>query len=342
MPITVPALSWRTLTPAINQIPRAPRFLQDMIFKTRNANASEYVDVDVVVGGRKILPFISNYAGGTIIDKMTGQMRSVKCPRLRPKKQLDAAELLLQRAAGQTIYANGGSVAASRDAKIGNELADIKNRVDMTVEYMCAMALTGGYTVTQDDYTFTIDFNMPSANKPVLTTGYGWNQSETTVDIMGDIDDFAQIIKNATGLTPDIAICGAAVVKALRGNTAVNTLLDNRRVMAGDVSWDSNSDYIGTLNGIKLFKAGQQYQTTAGVDADFIDDNKFVLLSTQARFTIEFGLILDLDAGSQIVGEYFAKTWLEKDPSALWMLAESRPLPIPWQPDAIVYADVIV
>lgn len=341
MPVTIPALSWRTLTPAINQIPRAPRFLQDVVFKTRNPNASEYVDVDVVVGGRKILPFVSNSAAGTIIDKMTGQMRSVKCPRLRPKKQLDAADLLLQRAAGRMMYANGSDVTASRDAKIGRELADIKNRVDMTVEYMCAMALTGGYTVTQDDLTFTIDFGMPAANKPVLTSGHGWNESGG--DIMGDIDTFAQIIKNATGLAPDIALCGSAVVAAIRNNDAVAALLDNRRVMTGDLTWDTNSDYVGVLNGIKLYKApGQQYQTTAGVDADFIDDNKFVLLSSQARFTIEFGLILDLDAGSQIVGEYFSKTWMEHDPSALWMLAEARPLPIPWQPDAVVYADVIV
>lgn len=340
MPITIPAFSWRTLTPAINQIPRAPRLLQDLVFKTRRANASEYVDVDVVVGGRNILPFVSNHAGGTIVDKLTGKMRSVKCPRLRPKKQLEAAELLLQRGAGQVMYANGSNVTSARDAKIGQELNDLKNRVDMTVEYMCAMALTGGYTVTSDGYTFTIDFGMPAANKPVLTSGYGWN--ETGGKIMDDIDTFAQIIKNATGLTPDIAICGANVVRAIRGNAAVMALLDNRRNEGGGLTWDTNNDYIGNLNGIKLYKAGQQYQTTAGVDANFIDDNKFVLLSTQARFTIEFGLILDLDAGSQIVGEYFAKTWMEKDPSAMWMLAESRPLPIPWQPDAVVYADVIV
>ncbi|SDP77045.1 major capsid protein [Desulforhopalus singaporensis] len=340
MTITIDAFKWRSMTAAINQLPKTPRLLQDMVFRTRNTNPTETIDVDIIKGGRKILPFVRNDAAGTIIEKLTGEMRSVKAPRLRPKKPFTATELLTQRGPGKIVYANGGDVTAERNRKIGQELADLKNRVDTTIEFMCAQALQGSYSVSNDGYNFSIDFQMPSAHKPVLGSGSGWNESGG--NIMDDIDTWATLIRNATGLAPDIALCGSAVVKALRDNAEVRELLDNRRTNAGTFTWKASNDYIGNLNGIDLYRYGMEYQDLAGADQNFLDANKFVLISTQARFSVEFALILDLDAGAAIQGEYFSKSWLEKDPSVLFMLAESRPLPVPWQPEAIVYADVIV
>lgn len=40
------------------------------------------------------------------------------------------------------------------------------------------------------------------------------------------------------------------------------------------------------------------------------------------------------------MAEYFAKTWEVEDPSVMYMLAESRPLPVLWQPEAVVELDV--
>lgn len=314
--------------------------LQDMVFKTRHTNPTETIDVDVISGGRKILPFVKNSAQGTIIEALSGEMRSVKAPRLRPKKPFTAVQLLTQRGPGKMYYASGGDVNQERNRKIGEELADLRNRVDTTIEFMCAQSLKGSYTVTNDGQTFEIDFGMASANKPVLGSGSGWNESGG--DVMGDIDDWATIIQNATGFAPDMAFCGGNVVKALRSNTEVKAQLDNRRVNAGGMQWDVSNAYIGNLNGIDMYRYGMSYTDLSDTDQNFIDSDAFIMLSSQARFTIEFALILDLDAAAQIQGEYFSKSWLEKDPSVLWMLAESRPLPVPWQPDAVVYADVIV
>ena len=58
---------WRAMTTAINQIKRPSRMLQDLIFGNRNTNESEYIDVDVVIGGRKIAPFVSPIQGGVVI-----------------------------------------------------------------------------------------------------------------------------------------------------------------------------------------------------------------------------------------------------------------------------------
>lgn len=338
--VPFPAFQWRTMTTAINQIPKAPMMLQDLIFKTRNANASEIVDVDVVVGGRKILPFVSNHAAGTIIEKMAGEMRSVRTPRVRVKKPFTAVELLSTRAPGNTFYAGGSDINAAREAKVGMELDDLRNRIDLTIEYMCAQALLGAYSVTNEGHTFSIDFNMPSAHKPVLGSGSGWNESGG--DILGDIDDWTQLISDAVGFGPTIGLCGKNVVKALRGNAIAAALLDKRRVDAGSFIWNANNNYLGPFNGIEMYRYGNSYTDVVGNSSKFIGDNTFVLVAPDARFSVEFGPIMDLDVGANVMSEFFSKSWLKEDPSALWMLAESRPLPVLWQPEAVVYADVIV
>jgi hypothetical protein len=338
--VEFPAFQWRTMTSAINQIPKAPMMLQDLVFKNRNVNPSDVVDVDVMIGGRKILPFVSRHAPGTVVEKMSGEMRSVKTPRIRAKKPFSAVELLTKRSAGTHFYGTGVDINAAREAKVGQELLDLRNRVDITIEFMCAQALTGGYTVTNDGHVFSIDFNMPAAHKPVNGAGTGWN--ETTGDILDDIDTWSQLISDAVGMGPTIGLCGKNVVKAIRDDSKTAALLDNRRTLVGNLEWNANNNFIGDLNGIKLYRNGNTYTDSEGNTSKFIGDDIFVLIAPEARYSIEFGPIMDLDIGANVMSEFFSKSWLEKDPSALWMLAESSPLPVLWQPEAIVYADVIV
>jgi len=331
---------WRAMTATINQIKKPARLLQDLVFKKSNTNASETIDVDVQVGGRNIAPFVSPVEGGIVVDKLGREMRSIKAPRIRIKKAFSAQELFTTRTPGSGFYASSGDISAYRKKKVGQELADLKNRIVNTTEWMCAQALTGTLTVDQENVSFQVNYQLPATHKPTLADPNGWNQ--TGGKIMDDIDEWANLIINAIGVGPDLAVCGKNVVKAIRDNEQVAKLLDNRRVEAGKVGWKATSNYIGNLNGIDLYRYGTEYTDLSGNDQNFIDDNKFILVATGARFSIEYGLILDLEANAQVVSEYFAKSWIEKDPSNLWILAESRPLPVPWQPEAIVYADVIV
>ena len=326
---------WRAMTAAINQMYPAPRMLQDMVFKRAMPTASEYIDVDVKIGGKMLLPFVSSEAGGTVVSKLGRKMLSVKAPRLRPKKPFTATELLTERPAGSAFYgATAGGIQQHRQQKIGEELADLKNRVDWTIEKMCADALTGTMTCNQDDVQFAIDYQMPNANKPTLDTK--WNA--TGADILGDIDTLAEIIIDALGMAPDIAICGKNTAKSIMNDTAVKAEFDNRR-MGGNqsLSWDVGNTYLGNIRGIKHYKYGTKYTDLDGNPQNLIPDDAYFLIWTGARLSIEFGMINDLDAEAKVVAEYFSKSWVQKDPSALWLLAESRPLPVPWQPDAIVY-----
>lgn len=340
MAISFKEFLWRSMTAAINGIKPAPRLLQDIIFKARNSNPSDTIDVDIVVGGKQMVPFVSPVEGGTVVAKAGQSMKSVKTPRLRPKKPFTAQELLLERAPGGTFYASGaGDITAARNQKLVTELDLLRNGIDTTIEYLCGQALTGAVTVTQENLAFQVDYAMPAANKPVNGTGAKWTDS--TGDPLADSQAFTDIIQAATGQGPDVCVMGSSAAAAFLNKVAGSKWFDATHLQAGGFNWKADTAYLGNGLGVDYYRCATQVTDTSGNAVSIVAPDKAIYVNTRARITIEFGLILDLEAGAQVIGEYFAKSWIEKDPSVLWMLAESRPLPVLWQPDAVVYADVV-
>ncbi|MBW2066890.1 MAG: major capsid protein [Deltaproteobacteria bacterium] len=332
---------WRAMTAAINQIKRASKLVKDLIFPDAPPTPSEYIDVDVVIGGRKIAPFVSPVQGGIVVEKMGREMRSIRVPRIRLKKPFTAEELLTTRSPGAGFYATGGSdLQAYRRKKIGQELNDLKNnRIMNTVEWMCCQALTGSLIYEGENISFQIDYQMPSSHKITLTKTDLWSDADNS-DPISNLDDWANLIINALGYGPNLMIIGTNVAKALRKHSEIREILDNRRQNLGQFTWRATSNYIGNLDGIDIFRYGTKYDDLNDAEQNFWNPNYIALVATQARFTTEYAMILDLKANARVVDKYFSKSWEEEDPSNLWILAESRPLPVCWEPEAIVYAKV--
>ncbi|MBU4278180.1 MAG: major capsid protein [Proteobacteria bacterium] len=340
-PLGLGLLAWRALTTAINQIKLPPRLLQQLIFKERNTNPSDTIDVDITVGNQKLVPFVSPIEGGTVVGQLGREQRAVKTPRLRPKKPLPAQALLTERGPGAAIYATGGGdINAWKEKKVGMEAKDLKQRVDRTIEWMCAQALcTGALTVSQDNLAFEVDYRLPVAHKPTLTGDNRWGQS--AADIPANIETWANLILSAYGSGPDLMLLGTGAAEKFLADEKVQAEYDRRHIIVGELRPDFKTEYIGPYKGLDVYKYPFEYTATSGTKTKIVGTDKAVLVNSAARFTIEFGLILDLDAGANVMDEFFAKSWLEKDPSVLWLLAESRPLPVPWEPEAYVAATVL-
>jgi len=340
MALEIPGIDWRVQTRAIEQMPTPPKMLQDLIFKTRTPRPTKYIEVDIIKGGKKLAPFVTDLEGGTIVEGTRHQNRTIKTPRIRPKKILTADDLLGSKTAGQTYYAGGISdIHTARKKKIAMEQQDLKNIILNRIEWMCAQALTGSMSVTQDNISFQVDYLMPSENQIVLTAGDRWSEAGATP--RKDINSFAQMIIDKMGYGPTICICGSDAATALFDRLSEDKWFDARSLHAGDFSWQASSNFLGKAGGIDFYRYGSKFEDDAGTDVSLIPSNKIYLIATQARFSVEFGLITDLDAGAEVMGELFSKSWMEKDPSALNMLAESRPLPVVWQPESIVEVQVV-
>jgi len=338
MPTPVDLFHHRTLTGAINKIQPVPSFLLDRVFRTREQALSDTIDVDITVGGKKLAPFVTPIEEGIVVEKLGRAMQTVTAPRIRIKKNLNAKELLSERPLGGNVYVVGGDINTWKEQKLALELQDIQARIRRTTEWMAAQALKGVLTVNQPNLAFVIDFQLPDAHKPSLTSTERWSDTDDS-DITGDIMDWKQLISAATGYSATFAICGKNVPKYLLDNDKVRKLMDNRNMSVGQLAFE-NSNYIGRLVGVDIYMYDATYTDAAGVAQPYIPDDAFVLVATDGPFRLHYGLIYDLDERIASANPYFAKSWIEKDPSLLWLLAESRPLPVPHWPECIVCATV--
>jgi len=328
----------RTLTPAINQAEAAPSFLLDRVFRTREQALSEEIDVEIIVGGKKLAPFVTPIEEGVVVDKLGRKVQTIKVPRIRVKKNLTAPELLAERPIGGNIYVAAGDINTWREQKIALELQDLKNRILRTTEWMAAQAILGKLTVSQENLAFEIDFQLPSAHKPTLTGTSRWSDTDDC-DIIDDILTWKRLISAATGYSATFAVCGKNVPGYLLASDKVRNLLNTRNLGVGQLAFE-NSNYLGRLAGVDIYTYDKTYTDSSGSAAAYIPDDAFVLIATEGPFRLHHGLIYDLKTNSATAQPFFAKSWQEEDPSVLWFLSESRPLPIPHWPECTVYATV--
>lgn len=336
----LPELDWRVQTRAVEQIKTPPRMLQDLIFRERNPNEADTVEVDVIKGGKKLAPFVTDLEGGQIVKGTTREARVVKTPRIRLKEPMPAKKLLGERGIGQTYYAGGVTdVTTAMRRKVALENRELKNRISTRTEWMCAQALAGLLTVDQENIQFQVDYLIPSEHKITLSGTDLW--SDSAAKPRKQVKTWAQMIIDALGYGPDLMICGTDAAAALDDRIGDDKWFDARALSAGQFNWKATSNYMGNLGGVDVYSYGSSYEDASGADRNLIPPDKIYLIATQARFSIEFGIILDLEAEASVVGEIFAKSWVDKDPSAFWNLQESRPLPVPWEPEAIIEVQVL-
>ncbi|MBD3285799.1 hypothetical protein GF359_04995 [candidate division WOR-3 bacterium] len=331
-------LHWRTLTTAVNEIPAPPSFLVDKVFKTKVQAIAEEIDADVVVGGKRLAPFVSPIEEGAVVSRLGRKVQSIKAPRIRIKKAVPASDLLAVRTAGSALYLGEGGIEGYKNQRMALELADLKRMIVRTTEWMAAQSLQGTLTVSQDNVDFEIDYLLPSEHKPVLTGTDLWTDTDNS-DPISDILTWKRLISGTTGYSADTAIAGKAAVDALLAHTKVREMLNYRNFNVGEISV-GRSNYIGRLAGVDIYEYDASYTDSSDTSHNFIPDTAFIMVASDGPFRIHHALAYDLDNEVAVAQPFFAKSWTDADPSILWLLAESRPLPVPHWPECIVFATV--
>lgn len=328
---------FRYLTEAVEKMPGAPGLLQKVLFKERNCNPTTILQFDEGIFKNKIVPYTTSIQGGTILEHTRRKTNYLEFPKLRPKKKLDANKIL-SRAPGAAPYiASGQTVAQSAERHLAMELQDIRRRMDLTIEKACADVLQGSFTASS---TLSYDFGMPSDHKITLTTTALWTASTSNPN--ADIEAWTKLIKDDSGFAPDIIIMGTSAWLAFIAHDEVKEMLDSRRIDSGLLAPDFAADFKGIYNGLQVYTYGGTFYDADDAAQEIWPVGKVALFSSKARTSIEFGLIEDLDAGiGGVQAEFFSKMWIEKDPSTLWLLGETDPLPVTYVPESIVVATVL-
>lgn len=364
-PEVLRVLDWRTLTDTANLLLPVPRFLNDMLIGTNvRDHATQQIDVDVVVGSRRMAPVVRRGSPYKVVNPDTFRQDSLIPPRIAPMVELRAEELYTTRAAGYQPYNPTGreitNAALQHIADAQRMLADM---IDRTKEFMLAQLLfgkdsdnpvdhtatAGRFSLTDSDgYTVNVDINQPPGNRFALTGLERWIGGDTpnpNAPIYAQLRNWMNLARTATGYTPTMLIGSELAIAALFANTELRAMHDVRRfdtgVFSPKVVPDSatGATYHGRLLNLDIYSYSHQvipFGETASVN--LVNRYKVALVSPLADFRLHRAAIPDVNAG--LVLGRFSKSWTEENPSAMYMSMEERPMPVPHHPGIIVSVQV--
>lgn len=331
---TPAAFTPRALTTAVNLMKPAPTKVLDKVFATKKRQLSDTFTWDVKTGTEGLLPNIRVSAEATIRGGIGRKNVTCKAPRYASKELITAADLNEMRKFGDAVYPE---LLMNR---VAEEQYDMRVDIDLTREFQAVKALSG--QVVDKDGNVLVDYNLPEAHTPTLTSTALWTDEES--DPIGNIRAWRKLIEQNGGpVTGFAAFCGSAAMTALINNVSVRGLL---AFQAGQQIAETGG--IARLAGVaSIEEYFGSYLDSAGTRHDLIPEDVFALVGIGSQVAAElFAPVVDFKAtggvgkGTQ-ADIFFSKMWENEDPSGQWIKVESRPLPVLFQPLCVVWAEVV-
>lgn len=332
----------RTMIEAVRQMKPAKTFIRDLLFKRRIPVETEHVDIDLVKDKRRMAPYVSPVIGGVVMDRMGYTTESFKPPYLKPRR-ITTAEDVLKRQAGENIYS--GRTATERATDIlGNDMGELGNYCTRREEQQCCEALfTGKLVVVGEGVHSEVDFH--HTLKETLVGAAQWD--EPTSDPIGDLDRWIIQVQQASGISPNVCVMAADVLRAFLNNESVQAKMDTTKIKLGviDPQPVNGALYVGTVTslGLDIYRYVEWYldDTDHVTERPMVPDGNVLLASTEASFKMVYGLIVDMKLNQRFQLAQYPRSWVDEDVNARFLEMMSRPLPIPVEVDSWFVADVI-
>lgn len=340
----------RTLVATLEQMYPPKTFLLDTFFKEVLTFTSRYVDIDIEKGKRKLAAFVRPTSQGKFVEKRGWTTKSIEAPYIKEKTNITAVDILT-RQIGQTIYMGGKSPAQRAEEELAKNLDYLRERIVRREEWMAASLLQTGKIVLDGEYDgVEIDFGIDPTH--LFTTTTDWD--DTASDPIKDLRDWCETISKDSGLNPMVVIMGTDAVNAFINNEKVQKLLDLLKLNMGEIKpadLPNGSSFYGTLAvggaTVDIYSYNEWYTDENGDLQPMLDPSKVILGNPNARTSRSYGAIQDVESDGQgqtannYSTQYFAKSWIEKDPSARILLVQSAPVVCMHQVDAFGCAKVV-
>jgi hypothetical protein len=316
----------RLLTGVINLRP-VRHALFASLFRPQTPKPVENFELQTSLRGAVSLPSITNHAPGTLLGGETLNVTTVKAPRFRPKRVFQAADMLKTQK-GHTPY--DPSVNPVERA-IAEDMDAHRTDIDRMVEIMCAQAAVEGtidlYDVLEGTAvkTYSVDFKRPASHNVVLSGDALWTSSASS--LITCVENAGSLIQEDTGgLAPTDLILGRDCLIPFLRHQDVKDNLDNRRIEIGQIAPRVLAKFKGTWNGLSIWYDASTYVDMTGESRYYLNPRCALLLARDAESVIEYGLPVDIKCSGPTA--IFAKSFEQEDPSGVFTIAESRPLPI--------------
>ncbi len=321
----------RVISASVNKIKPVKTTVLDKVFGKKKQELSDRFAFDIKSSSERILKNIKVTESAQVTDKAGRKTVTCEAPRFAEKRLISAADLNAMRGFGDA------SAPELLKSRIADEQMDMRTSVDRTREFMAVKALTG--QVVDESGAVIVDYGFVSAQKPVLTSTAKWDDAG---DPMKNIRAWKKVISDEVTVDRFYAFCGSKAMDALLGNPKA---LEFLKYTIGNQL--ANEGRITNFGGLEIEEYFGTYKDASGNRQPLIPEGAFIIVGVGADIAAElFAPVVDLEAGGgvgsgNIADMFFSKAWDEKDPSGKWIKVEARPLPVLFQPGAVVYATVV-
>ncbi|MDA3808278.1 MAG: major capsid protein [Thiomicrorhabdus sp.] len=341
MPITMQDTS--TLVAVQNNIKPIGSYWLDLLFPSVQTFDTEFIDFDIVEGGRRLAPFVSPTVQGKVMTQNGYSTKRFTPAYVKPKNAVNPNQQF-KRLAGEGISGTL-SPAQRMNAAIGKNMLEEKNMILRRLEVMCAEAiLDGSATVTGDNYASqVVSFGRDAGQTVVLAGGSQWG--DAGVSIKDDIEGWVTQTQELSGYTPSRITVSPNVWNIMRKDAEIKADLDtNSRGSVASLDLGigdgTAAQFKGMLSAsLALFVYADVYEDDTGANVNIMPAGTVVLTSSGVEGVRCFGAIQD--ASALIPMEMFPKMWENQDPSVVYTMTQSAPLMVPTRPNASLKATVI-
>lgn len=328
------------LNRVVSELPAPAPFILNSFFREVQEETSEEIHFDVDNGRRRIAPFVSPIVAGKVVHSK-GYTAKTFAPAYVKDKRVFNPSRAFKRAMGEKI---GGAMSPSARMALAlsNELVDQVDMLTRRMELMAVEALrTGSITVEGDDYPQSVvNFGRAAGLTKALLTTARWG--EAGVSPLANLRDWSLEVAKESGATANVAVMDPKAYALFAADPDVKAELDRFRGNAtlNPTVVGEGGRYMGRVGDfdIWVYVGWYEHPTTKVVTA-YMPDHTVILTGPDLEGVRCYGAIQDEEAGLQAMA-YFAKSWVEKDPSARLLLLQSAPLPVPYRINASMAATV--
>lgn len=330
------------LAKVVASLRRVPSFFLDKFFPEVQTETSPEIHFDVDESRPRLAPMVSPLVAGKIV-KGKGYKTSTFSPAYVKDKRVFHPNRALKRTIGEKI---GGSL----DPMTRMQLLltrDLTDQVEMLTRRKVVMAVealvSGKVTVEGEGYeTQVVDFGRDASLTVSLADAAEWG--DDGVSPLDNLHAWALLVLQKSGATVTDVVFDQKAWDLFAADTKVEKRLDILRAAnTGPVALGmkpmEGAKYMGNIDGYNLWVFAGWYENDAGVLTPYLADHSVIMSGPQLEGVQAHGAIQDEEAGIQAL-EYFAKSWVEKDPSVRWLLMQSAPLVVPYRVNASLYAKV--
>lgn len=306
---------------------------------------SESIGFDLDNKPRRMSPFVSPLVAGKLVKSRGYRTDTFKPAYVKDKRTFHPTRAI-KRTMGERI--GGGDLSPQQRMQI-LLVQDMQDQLDMItrrLEWMAAKALMDGkVTVVGEDYpSVEVDFGR-SASHTITPATNADKWSDAAKKPLDDLQDWSDLMVKDTGVGISDVVMTVDVWKVFRNKDDIRAKLDRFRsntTLTQDAHNREGLVFQGVIDQFNIYTySGWAVDPTTNTESAYLDAGTVLCLAAPdlVEGVQHFGAILDVENLQAV--PYYAKSWVEEDPSMRYLLMQSAPLLVPHRVNATLKAKVL-